>query len=289
MPRWLVVGAGGMLGTDLVADLRAAGHEVTTAGRSEGLDAALDVRSADACSTVVPGHDVVVNCAAWTAVDDAEAHESQAFWLNAVGAANVARACANAGARLVHVSTDYVFDGTATEPYPEDAPLAPRSAYGRTKAAGEWAVRAEAPDALVVRTAWLYGAHGPSFVRTMLTLAERHETLTVVDDQRGQPTWTVDLAAAIRRLVEAGAPAGVWHGTSGGEGTWFGFTRRIFALAGLDPERVTPTTSEAYPRPAARPAFSVLGKQRWTEAGLEPIRDWDEAIAAALGSLMATR
>jgi dTDP-4-dehydrorhamnose reductase len=289
MPRWLVVGAGGMLGTDLVADLRASGHEVTTAGRSDGLDVAVDVLSADACAAAVPGHDVVVNCAAWTAVDDAESHEPQAFSLNAVGAANVARACANAGARLVHVSTDYVFDGTATEPYPEDAPLAPRSAYGRTKAAGEWAVRAEAPDALVVRTAWLYGAHGPSFVRTMLTLAERHETLSVVDDQRGQPTWTVDLAAAIRRLVEAGAAPGVWHGTSGGEVTWFGFTRRIFELAGLDPERVSPTTSEAYPRPAPRPAFSVLGKQRWTEAGLEPIRDWDEAIASALGSLLAAR
>jgi dTDP-4-dehydrorhamnose reductase len=285
MARWLVVGASGMLGTDVVADLRAAGHEVTTAGRSEGMDAPVDVLDPGACAAAVSGHDVVVNCAAWTAVDDAETHEPQAFSLNAVGAANLARACATGGARLVHVSTDYVFDGTATAPYPEDAPIAPRSAYGRTKAAGEWAVRAEAPDALVVRTAWLYGVHGPSFVRTMLTLADRHETLSVVDDQRGQPTWTVDLAAAIRRLVEAEAPAGVWHGTSGGEVTWFGFTRRIFELAGLDPQRVSPTTSEAYPRPAPRPAFSVLGRQRWAAAGIEPIRDWDAALAEALPSL----
>jgi dTDP-4-dehydrorhamnose reductase len=285
MARWLVVGAGGMLGTDVVADLRAAGHDVTTAGRSEGMDIGVDLLDAGSCAAAVSGQDVVANCAAWTAVDDAETHEPQAFWPNAVGAANLARACAAGGARLVHVSTDYVFDGTATTPYPEDAPLAPVSAYGRTKAAGEWAVRAEAPDALVVRTAWLYGAHGPSFVRTMLTLAEKHESLSVVDDQRGQPTWTVDLAAAMRRLVEAEAPAGVWHGTSGGEVTWFGFTRRIFELAGLDPQRVSPTTSEAYPRPAPRPAFSVLGKQRWTDAGIEPIRDWDAALVEALPAI----
>ncbi len=283
---WLVVGASGMLGTDVVADLRAAGHSVTTAGRSAGTDVTVDVLDADACRAAVDGHEVVVNCAAWTAVDDAETHESQAFSLNAVGPANLARACANAGARLVHVSTDYVFDGTASSPYAEDAPIAPRSAYGRTKAAGEWAVRAEAPDSLIVRTAWLYGAHGSSFVRTMLGLAGKHETLSVVDDQRGQPTWTVDLAAAIRRLVEADAPAGTWHGTSAGEVTWFGFTRRIFELAGLDPERVTPTTSAAYPRPAPRPAFSVLGKQRWADAGIEPIRDWDAALAEALPDIV---
>ena len=285
MARWLVVGAGGMLGTDVVSDLRGAGHEVTTAGRSPGLDVRLDLLSPEQCTAAAAGHDVVLNCAAWTAVDDAEAHEPEAFALNAVGPANLARASANAGARLVHVSTDYVFDGRASLPYPEDAPLAPRSAYGRTKAAGEWAVLAEAPGSLVVRTAWLYGEHGPSFVRTMLTLAERHETLSVVDDQRGQPTWTADLAAAIRRLVEADAPGGLWHGTSGGEVTWFGFTRRIFELAGLDPERVSPTTSEAYPRPAPRPAFSVLGKQRWAEQGIDPIRDWDAALAEALPAL----
>ncbi len=282
MARWLVVGAGGMLGTDVVADLRAAGHDVTTAGRSDGLDVRVDVLDPDSCAAGAAGHDVVVNCAAWTAVDDAETQEGAAFALNAVGPAHLARATANAGARLVHVSTDYVFAGDATTPYPEDAPLGPRSAYGRSKAAGEWAVRAEAPDALVVRTAWLYGAHGPSFVRTMLGLAERHETLSVVDDQRGQPTWTVDLAAAIRRLVDGDAAPGVWHGTSGGEVTWFGFTRRIFELAGLDPERVTPTTSAAYPRPAPRPAFSVLGRQRWADAGIEPIRDWDAALSEAL-------
>lgn len=288
MARWLVVGARGMLGADLVRVLRDAGHEVSTAGRSEGLDVALDVTDAAGCARAVDGHDVVVNCAAWTAVDDAETAEAQAFALNAVAPATLARAATAVGARLVHVSTDYVFDGRGTEPYAEDAPVAPRSAYGRTKAAGEWAVRAEAPDALVVRTAWLYGEHGPNFVRTMLGLAERMDTVSVVDDQRGQPTWTVDLAGAIRRLVEADAAPGIWHGTSGGEVTWYGFTRRIFELSGLDPDRVTPTTSEAYPRPAPRPAFSVLGKQRWSEVGLEPIRDWDEALAQALPA-MSTR
>ena len=162
------------------------------------------------------GHDIVVNCAGYTAVDDAETHEAEAFAVNAVGAANLARAAHGHGARMVHVSTDYVFAGDAQEPYAEDAPLAPRSAYGRTKAAGEWAVEAHCPESWVVRTAWLYGAGGGNFVTTMARLAGERETVAVVDDQRGQPTWTVDLADAIVRLVTSNAPCGVWHGTSSG-------------------------------------------------------------------------
>ena len=145
-----------------------------------------------------------MNCAAYTAVDDAETHEAEAFALNAVGAANLARAAREHGARMVQVSTDYVFAGDADEPYAEDAPLAPRSAYGRTKAAGEWAVEAHCPESWIVRTAWLYGAGGGNFVKTMARLAGERETLAVVDDQRGQPTWTVDLADAIVRLVTDG-------------------------------------------------------------------------------------
>jgi dTDP-4-dehydrorhamnose reductase len=279
MSRWLVTGAGGMLGQDLVAALESArgAGEVTAANRDS-----LDVTDPDACLAAVAGHDIVVNAAAWTAVDDAESQEADAFAVNAVGAANLARACSVAGARMVHVSTDYVFAGEATSPYAEDAPLAPRSAYGRTKGAGEWAVQALCPRSWVVRTAWLYGSGGPNFVKTMARLAAERDTVSVVDDQRGQPTWTVDLAAAIVRLVEAEAPFGTYHGTSAGETTWFGFARAIFSGLGLDPARVKPTTSDAFPRPAPRPAFSVLGHQAWRGAGLDPLPSWQQSLTRAL-------
>ncbi|HEY7718281.1 MAG TPA: dTDP-4-dehydrorhamnose reductase, partial [Pedococcus sp.] len=241
---------------------------------------------AGAALAAVAGHDVVVNCAAYTAVDDAETHEADAFALNGVGAANLARASAAHGARMVHVSTDYVFAGDATSPYAEDAPLAPRSAYGRTKAAGEWAVRAHCPQSWVVRTAWLYGAGGGNFVKTMARLAGERETLAVVDDQRGQPTWTVDVADAVVRLVTSDAPFGVWHGTSQGETTWHGFTREIFTLLGLDPERVQPTTTDAFPRPAPRPAYSVLGHGAWERAGLAPLPHWRDSLAKALPTVV---
>lgn len=281
MGRWLVTGAAGMLGRDLVTALESAGHDVSAAAR-----AMLEVTDLNACRDMVQGHDVVVNAAAWTAVDDAESHEPEAFTSNAVGAANVARACHAAGARMVQISTDYVFAGDATGPYAEDAPLAPRSAYGRTKAAGEWAVRALCPGSWIVRTAWLYGQHGPNFVKTMVRLAQDHATLDVVNDQRGQPTWTLDVADAIIRLVDADALHGTYHATSSGETTWFDFTRAIFTELGLDPDRVHPTTTDAFPRPAPRPAYSVLGHQGWTNNGLAPIRDWRAALRIALPDVL---
>jgi len=259
-----------------LSELRGA-HEVTAVDRD-----VLDIIDPDACLEAVAGHDFVVNVAAWTAVDDAETHEAQAFAVNAVGAANLARACSVARARMVQVSTDYVFAGDATSPYAEDAPLAPRSAYGRTKAAGEWAVQALCPQSWIVRTAWLYGAHGPNFVKTMARLAAERDTVSVVDDQRGQPTWTVDLAAAIVRLVGADAPFGTYHGTSAGETTWYGFARAIFAGLGLDPERVKATTSDAFPLPAPRPAYSVLGHEAWRGAALDPLPSWHESLTRAI-------
>jgi dTDP-4-dehydrorhamnose reductase len=271
-----------MLGQDLVELLRSRGSKVVGADRAD-----LDVTDAAVAREAVRGFDVVVNCAAWTAVDDAESREADAFAVNAIGAANLARAAAAAGARLVHVSTDYVFDGAATDPYAEDAPVSPRSAYGRTKAAGEWAVRAEALDHLVVRTAWLYGARGPCFPKTMARLAAERDRLTVVDDQVGQPTWTRDLADLIVRLVDAGAPAGTYHGTSSGRTSWFGFTQRIVASAGLDTP-VEPTTSEAFVRPAPRPAYSVLGHDALHAAGVAPIGDWAERWDAAAREVLAS-
>ncbi len=273
--RWLVVGALGMLGTDVVSAL--AGREVTALDRPE-----IDITDVASATAAVAGHDVVVNCAAWTAVDDAETREGDAFAVNAVGPANLARACADTGAWMVHISTDYVFAGDATAPYAVDAPIAPRSAYGRTKAAGEWAVRAELPErSLILRTAWLYGANGPNFVRTMKDLESSRETLEVVDDQRGQPTWSGDLAARLVQAVDVGAPPGTYHATSSGETTWFGLARRVFELLGADPERVRPTTSDRFVRPAPRPAYSVLDHRGWARAGLAPMRQWDEALQAA--------
>ncbi len=280
--RWVVVGAAGMLGTDVVARLGRLDEEVVALGRAD-----VDLLSPQSCAAALAGADVVVNCAAYTAVDDAETHEDEAYAVNATGAGNLARAAADAGARLVQISTDYVFDGQATTPYDEDAPTAPRSAYGRTKAAGEEAVAAAGGDHLVVRTAWLYGAHGSCFPKTIARVALQRGALDVVDDQHGQPTWTVDVADVVVRLVATGAPAGTYHATSSGQATWHEFAQAVVGAAGLDPGIVAPTTSEAFVRPAPRPAYSVLGHRRLTEVGIAPIRDWRERWAVAASQVLA--
>jgi len=276
--RYLITGASGMLGRDLQAAL--AGREVTALGRAD-----LDVTDAAAVAAAVRGHDVVLNCAAYTKVDDAETHEAEAYAANATGPANLAAACADLGARLVTISTDYVFDGRATTPYAEDLPRDPINAYGRTKAAGEeLALEAHPEGTYVVRTAWLYGEHGPNFARTMLQLAASRDTWSVVDDQLGQPTWTADLAAQLVAMLDADAPAGIYHGTNSGEATWFEFARAVLEDSGLDPERITPTDSSAFVRPAPRPSYSVLGHDAWAAAGLAPMRPWREALADAIAT-----
>ncbi|MCI2239885.1 dTDP-4-dehydrorhamnose reductase [Paenibacillus sp. TRM 82003] len=280
--RWVVTGATGMLGTDVVAALRERGEDVAPLGRAD-----LDVTDLAACRRAAAGADVVVNCAAHTAVDAAETEEAAAFAVNAVGARNLALAAAGAGARLVHVSTDYVFDGDATEPYAPDAPQAPRSAYGRTKAAGEWAVAASGTDALVLRTAWLYGEHGACFPKTMARVGAERGALSVVDDQVGQPTWTRDVARLALDLVAAGAPAGAYHAVSAGRCSWFGFAAAVLASAGLERVSLEPVTSAEFVRPAPRPAFSVLDTSNLAAVGVQPVGDWRErwevAAAAVLG------
>jgi dTDP-4-dehydrorhamnose reductase len=287
LTRWLVAGAGGMLGTDLVAALTSHGEPVT------GMDrASLDVTDAAAVTDAIGRGrpDVVVNCAAWTAVDDAEASEEQALAVNAGGAANLAASCAALGARLVQVSTDYVFAGDAGRPFAEDDAPAPRTAYGRTKLAGERAVLDRLPGAgYIVRTAWLYGAHGPSFVATMIKLEGQRPTVDVVEDQHGQPTWTVDVASQIIALVHSTAAPGIYHATSSGQTTWFGLAREIFGLLGADPARVRPIPSSALPRPAPRPAYSVLGHGAWAGLRVPPIGEWRTALHRAFPELLAAQ
>lgn len=281
--QWLVTGAGGMLGRELVARLAsAAGVAVTGARHAE-----LDITNPAGVRRAAAGHDVVVNTAAYTDVDGAETDEATATSVNGEAVASLATVCAASGARLIQLSTDYVFAGDATTPYPENAPTAPLNAYGRGKLVGEQAVLRTLPDTgYVVRTAWLYGAHGRNFVATMLRLAEERDTVDVVDDQRGQPTWAGALAA---QLVELGAaalagqaPPGVYHGTASGETTWYGLARAVFEAAGHDPDRVRPTTSAAFTRPARRPAYSVLGHDRWKLAGVAAQPEWTASLAEAL-------
>ena len=272
MTRLLVSGAGGMLGCDLVA----LAPQAVALGHGE-----LDITDPEACRAAIAsaGAEVVINCAAWTDVDGAEDAEEQALAVNGTGAANLARAAREAGARMVHVSTDYVFDGLASRPYVESDPTAPASAYGRTKLAGERAVLAASPEHAVVRTAWLFGVHGRSFPATMLRLAgSGSEEVAVVTDQIGCPTYTEHLARRLLEIAGAGS-AGIHHAAGSGSCSWFEFARAIFAAAGLE-VRVTPTSTEAFPRPARRPAWSVLGSER----GGAPLPPWQEGLAAFLAA-----
>jgi dTDP-4-dehydrorhamnose reductase len=282
--RWLVTGAGGMLGRDLCEVLAERAYGTVAATRE-----ALDITDAAAVADFVGGVDVVVNAAGWTDVDGAESAEEAATLVNGTAVGTLAAACRDAGVPLLHLSTDYVFDGLATAPYPEDAPTRPQNAYGRGKLAGERAALAH--GAHVVRTAWLYGAHGRNFVTTMLRLAGQRETVDVVADQHGQPTWTRALAW---QLVELGAaaiagraPSGVYHGTASGETTWYAFARAVFEEAGLDPARVRPTTTANFPRPASRPVYGVLGHDGWAGTGVAPLEDWRTMLRAAMPMMLA--
>jgi dTDP-4-dehydrorhamnose reductase len=281
MTRWLITGAHGQLGSDLQRVL--ADDDVRALGRSD-LDVA-DLRAvADTIAEFRP--DVVVNGAAYTAVDSAETDEDTAYRVNAAGAAAVASAVARTGGRLIHVSTDYVFDGESRVPYEVDDPTGPKSVYGRSKLAGEEAIRELLPSAYIVRTAWLYGAVGGNFVKTMARLERERTTVTVVDDQFGAPTWTAQLAAALVALGRSSATsAGIYHCTNSASTSWFGFARAIFEELGADPSRVLPTSTANFPRPAPRPAYSVLSDRAWRGAGLTPLPHWRSALHQAFVSI----
>nr|AAG29801.1 dTDP-4-keto-6-deoxyhexose reductase [Streptomyces rishiriensis] len=275
MNRWLVTGAGGMLGRDLVRVLEALNEPVLAATRQD-----LDITDRFSVRAVVSRYrpTAIVNCAAWTRFHEAETSEAEAHLINGRGARELATICGDRSIRLVHLSTDYVFDGASRRPYAESAATGPINAYGRTKLAGEQAVLELLPDdGTIVRTAWLYGRHGTNFLRKMVRLEQTHKTVDVVDDQWGQPTWSVDLAQQIVALVRHGA-SGVFHGTSSGETTWYDFARMIFRLLGADPGRIRPVRSDQIAGGELRPRYTVLGHAAWREVGLTPIRHWSAAL-----------
>ena len=274
----MVIGAKGLLGTPISRLFRQqSGIAVDAVDLPE-----LDITNVDQVEARIAAFktDLVVNCAAYTAVDACETNEETARQVNGYGAGNVARAAARQGARMIHLSTDYVFEGDAQEPYREDQPPGrPErlSAYGRTKLLGEQEVRAHHPRAVIVRTAWLYGPDGLGFPNAILRRAREVGELRVVDDQTGSPTYAPDLAEAIVKLARLDV-SGFFHVTNAGQCTWCGFAHEIIRLAGLDVP-ITPVASAEFPRPARRPAFSVLDDRRYVETVGERLRPWQEAIA----------
>lgn len=294
----LVTGAQGQLGRDLVAAATRAGITQICAPGSATLDITDPVVVSEAVAAASrPGgvRLVVINAAAYTAVDAAEgAGGARAHAVNARGPANLARACAAHRAHLVQVSTDYVFAGQRAGPHPVGEATVPATVYGRTKLAGERAVlscmSSLGVSAHVVRTAWLYGAHGDNFVRTMAARARGCGSVRVVDDQHGNPTWTRDLAEALIELALAAdrVPLGVLHCANAAATTWFGLARAVFTELGADPDRVLPCRTAEFPRPAPRPANSVLDTAGWAQAGLTELRHWRDALrAAAVAGVLA--
>jgi dTDP-4-dehydrorhamnose reductase len=275
--KLLVTGAAGMLGREVVAAAQRLGHEVAAWDLPE-----CDLTDAGATLAAIRRLEprAVVNCAAYTNVDAAESDEATATLVNGDAAGNVARACAAAGARLVHVSTDYVFDGSKREPWIESDATSPLGAYGRSKLHGEDLVRAELPDHAIVRTAWLFGPHGPNFVSTMLRLAAERDEVQVVTDQVGSPTFAGHLAPALVDMAER-TDTGIFHGAGSGSCSWYELTLEAYDAAGVAC-RVLPTTAEQFARPAPRPAYSVLGSEREHPITLPP---WQEGVRAHLAAL----
>ncbi len=277
MTKLLVTGAGGMLGRAVAECAQRLGHDVRALARAD-----LDITDAtavhDALAELRPR--AVVNCAAYTDVDGAESGRDAAMAVNGTGAGNVAAAAADVGAAIVHVSTDYVFDGSRRAPWVESDPVAPLGAYGATKLAGEEAVAAANPAHAIVRTAWLFGAGGRNFVDTMLALGAEREEVSVVTDQIGCPTWTGHLAGALVELAERPQETGIHHIAAAGSCSWNELAIEVFDRAGIDC-RVLPTTTAAFPRPAPRPAYSVLGTERRDPLVLPA---WQEGVAAYLAT-----
>jgi dTDP-4-dehydrorhamnose reductase len=286
--RIVIAGGGGQAGRCLTKEAARRGRDVLAFTSSQW-----DITDPQAADRIVQTGDVVINCAAYTNVDGAESEEERAYAVNATGPEHIARACARVGARLIHISTDYVFDGdfggAAPHPYELDDETAPVGVYGRTKWSGEQAVLAASPEAVVVRTAWVYtgGSDNKDFVAVMRRLAAGDGIIEVVDDQTGSPTYVVDLVAALLEVADGQVtrpPNGILHAANQGGVSRFGQARAVFEGVGADPQRVVPVSSAKNPRPAPRPSYSVLSGRQSEQAGLSPLRPWQDALSAALSA-----
>ncbi|MBR5503480.1 MAG: dTDP-4-dehydrorhamnose reductase [Methanobrevibacter sp.] len=267
----LITGAYGMLGSDLREVLKS--HELIVTGSKD-----LDITDKEKVIEFICENspEMVINAAAYTAVDDCESNYDDAYAVNAIGPCNLAIACNKLDIPLIHVSTDYVFDGLKTTPLVEDDNLGPKSAYGKTKLEGEKLIQENCEKFFILRTAWLYGVNGGNFVSTMLNLSKEHDELTVVNDQVGSPTFSLDLAKAISELLESDK-YGIYHLTNEGECSWYEFSLDIFKAAGID-VKVRPVSTDEFPRPAPRPSYSVLSNEKWKNAGFAPMRNYKEAL-----------
>ena len=277
---WLVVGANGQLGQCMTELLEDKAIAYVAMGHHE-----LDITDSVAVERVFEDlkPTIVLNAAAWTAVDDAEEHEAEALRVNAHGPANLAFSSSRISERLIHISTDYVFDGQTNTPYTVNSPTKPMNAYGRTKLAGEKAVLGSGDrNNCVVRTAWLYSEHGKNFAKTMAVRAQRGEPVRVVNDQHGQPTSTHDLAQLIWSISQLEKMPTIVHGTNAGQATWFQFAQEIYSQLGADPALVSPVDTSAFPTIAKRPAYSVLDHADFTQWGLRPMQKWQEGLADSI-------
>ncbi len=284
--KWLITGASGQLGLALQEELTKLGKEFVAASSSD-LDITKPLIVDQVVDLIKPT--VVVNTAAWTDVDLAETNKSAAYSVNSLGPQNLAHASKKVGARMVQISTDYVFSGQGSVPWTENAPHDPKSVYGSTKSDGERFVLTNLPSmSYVVRTAWLYSSKGKNFVKTMTNLALNSKSeARVVNDQVGQPTYSTDLARQIVALVLSKSQAGIYHATNSGKATWFDFAQEIFLLAGADISRVIPVSTSEFPRPAKRPTYSVLGHDAWASTSVPAMRDWKIALKEAMPQVIS--
>jgi dTDP-4-dehydrorhamnose reductase len=280
---WVVLGGHGQLALSIHDVLSELGIEHRLFGRNE-VDVTNISSVTDQMAVLKPK--VIVNCAAWTAVDNAEDFPTEAFLINGEGARNVAQVARDLNSRLAHISTDYVFQGTQSGSHTENTPTDPSSVYGASKLAGEEAVLAEYPsNSLVVRTAWLYSQYGGNFVKTMIRKALTHSEVRVVNDQVGQPTFAADLARHLVALVEHPNATGIFHGTNSGSATWFDLTVAIYDLLGIDTKLVVPVDSSTYPTKARRPSNSVLAHDRTIALGLQEMRSWSQALSDSIETI----
>jgi len=271
--RVLITGVEGQLGYDVKRALDIENYDIHAFGRTS-----LDVTNENDVNQMVNEifPEVIIHCAAYTNVDEAESNEDRAFHINAQGTKYLAKAAEAIGSKIVYISTDYVFDGTATEPYQASDKKSPLGVYGKSKSLGEDYIKQYASKYFIIRTAWVYGSNGNNFVKTMLKLAKSHKELKVVNDQKGSPTYTYDLAKLISGIIKT-ENYGIYHGTNSGECTWYEFAKTIFSIKGIHID-VNPCSTEEFPRPAPRPRFSVLGHQSLVENDFASLRHWKTAL-----------